>query len=143
MSEVNINLYFGDNSGAGGTENDPLTPGATPNPDAPEQIQKKPNEKDTSFSSKALALYVGKQALNMVVSRVGTMTRSNVKQQQVNTAMKMVGYGVAVSIHPLLGILAIGADTVNSILDYNEKARVEGLKLSILRERAGNINGSR
>lgn len=140
--DTNINIIFSNQQG-GGSESDPETPGVTPNPESPETTQKNSKEKDTSVNSKMIALYVGKQALSMVTSRVGVMTRSNVKQQQVNTAMKMVGYGVAIATNPVLGILAIGIDTANSIIDYNEKARVESNRLSILRERAGNSNGSR
>ncbi|MBQ8426558.1 MAG: hypothetical protein IJX16_07575 [Clostridia bacterium] len=140
--ETNINIIFSNQQG-GGSESDPETPGVTPNPEAPEETQKKPKEKDNSFNSKAIALYIGKQALSMVTSRVGVMTRSNVKQAQVNTAMKMVGYGVAIATNPVLGILAIGVDTINSALDYSEKARVEERRLSVLRERAGASNRSR
>ncbi len=133
--DTNINIIFSNQQG-GGSESDPESPGVTPNPEAPEQTKKKQKETD-SFDAKAMALYVGKQALTMVTSRVGVMTRSNVKQAQVNTAMKMVGYGVMIAKNPVLGILAIGVDTVNSLLDYEEASRVEGRRLSVLRERAG------
>ena len=133
--DTNINIIFSNQQG-GGSESDPESPGVTPNPEAPEQTQKKQKETD-SFDAKAMAIYVGKQALTMVTSRVGVMTRSNVKQAQVNTAMKMVGYGVMIAKNPVLGILAIGVDTVNSLLDYEEASRVEGRRLSVLRERAG------
>ncbi len=140
--DTNINIIFSNQQG-GGSESDPEVPGATPNPEAPEETKKGGKEKDNSFNSKAIALYVGKQALSMVTSRVGVMTRSNVKQAQVNTAMKMVGYGVAIAANPVLGILAMGVDFINSSLDYKEKGRVEERRLSVLKERAGLTNRSR
>ncbi|MBQ3597470.1 MAG: hypothetical protein II988_06655 [Clostridia bacterium] len=139
--DTNINIIFSNQQG-GGSESDPESPGVTPHPEAPEQTKKKQKEPD-SFDAKAMALYVGKQALTMVTSRVGVMTRSNVKQAQVNTAMKMVGYGVMIAKNPVLGILAIGVDTVNSLLDYEEASRVEGRRLSVLRARAGMSNRGR
>lgn len=140
--DTNINIIFSNQQG-GGSESDPKSPGVTPNPEAPEQTEKKGNEKEETFDTKAIALYVGKKALSMVTSRVGVTTRSSVKQAQVNTAMKMVGYGVAIAKDPVLGLLAVGVDTVNSILDYDEARKTEGRRLSVLRERAGMSNRGR
>ena len=143
MSEVNINLYFGDNSGAGGTENDPLTPGATPNPESPEQIQKSSTTKDVMTETEALCLYVGKQGFNMVTSRVGTTTRSNVNQQKTNGALKAVGYAAMIIKNPYLGIAAVGLDILNSQLDWDEKKSVEQRRSEIIKGRISASNGSR
>lgn len=140
--DTNINIIFSNQQG-GGNEADPESPGVTPNPEAPEETAKKPKENNNEFDTKAMAIYVGKQAMQMVTSRVGVATRSNVKQTQMNTALKMVGYGVMFAKNPYLGALAMGVDMINSVLDYEEAGRVESRRLSVLRQRAGVDNRSR
>ena len=149
--DTNINIIFQD-GGAVGSEADPTCPGSTPNPDAPEQTKKQGKEKDNALTAtKAMALYVGKQAFNMVTSRVGAVTRSNIKQAQVNAAVKTIGYGATFIgslatqnyLAAALTVLSFGVETINSSIDYNEKARTERVGLSIAGKRAGSINRSR
>ena len=149
--DTNINIIFSNQQG-GGSESDPTTPGATPNPEAPEQ-QKQDGKTDNKAltMAKAMAVQVGKQALQMATSRVGQVTRSNLKQAQTNAAIKNIGYGVG-----LLGavatqnyaaaammVVSIGVDVVNRVIDYNFNLGVERQTLSINNQRAGNMNRSR
>ena len=143
MSEVTINMYFGDNSGQGGSENDPLTPGVTPNPESPEKIQKTPNTKGVMTETEAMCLYVGKQGFNMVTSRVGTVTRSSVKQQKTDSALKAFGYAAMIMTNPYIGIAAVGLDILNSQLDWEEKKSVEQRRSEIIKGRISASNGSR
>lgn len=149
--DTNINIIFSNQQG-GGSESDPTTPGATPNPEAPEQ-QKQDGKTDNKAltMAKAMAVQVGKQALQMATSRVGQVTRSNLKQAQTNAAIKNIGYGVG-----LLGavatqnyaaaammVVSIGVDVANRVIDYNFNLGVERQTLSINNQRAGNMNRSR
>ena len=149
--DTNINIIFSNQQG-GGSESDPTTPGATPNPEAPEQ-QKQDGKTDNKALTvaKAMAVQVGKQALQMATSRVGQVTRSNLKQAQTNAAIKNIGYSVG-----LLGavatqnyaaaammVVSIGVDVANRVIDYNFNLGVERQTLSINNQRAGNMNRSR
>lgn len=141
MADTNINIIF-KNADASGSESDPTAPGATPNPDNPTE-PKEDAGKGTSFSTKAIALYIGKQALNMATSRVGQVTGSNVLQDKVNAGLKVAGYAVAIATNPIMGTLALGVDYISSAIDYNINAGKENSAMEILNIRAGNINRSR
>ena len=148
--DTNINIIFS-NQQFGGSESDPEVPGATPNPEAPEQNKQGGKESNKSkATASAIAVAMVKQGVNATISRVGVMTRSNVKQAQVNSTVKMVGYGVgfgaAVASQNWAAVavmaISIGADTVTGLIDYNRNSSIERNTLSIARERAG-INRSR
>lgn len=149
--DTNINIIFSNQQG-GGSESDPTTPGATPNPEAPEQ-QKQDGKTDNKAltMAKAMAVQVGKQALQMATSRVGQTTRSTVQQQKVNTAMKVAGYGIgfvgALATQnyaaAAMMVVSVGFDIVNTHIDYNYGKSVERTGLTIAAQRAGHINRSR
>lgn len=141
MADTNITIIFGGNDESG-TESSPTSPGATPNPENPTE-QKEKGGKGASFSTKAMALYIGKQALNMATSRVGQVTGSSVLQNKVNAGLKVAGYVTAIATNPIMGTLAVGVDIIGSSLNYNIDAKKEREALGVLNERAGNINRSR
>lgn len=143
--DTNINIIFS-NQQCGGSESDPEVPGTTPNPESPEQNKK--GGKETSkakAAATAMAVAMVKQGISATVSRVGVMTRSNVKQAQVNSTVKMVGYGigfgtaVATQNYAAIAVMAvsIGAETITGLIDYNRNSAIERNTLSITRERAG------
>lgn len=149
--DTNINIIFSNQQG-GGSESDPTTPGATPNPEAPEQ-QKQDGKTDNKAltMAKAMAVQVGKQALQMATSRVGQATRSNLKQARTNAAIKNIGYGVGIIgavasqnyAAAAMMVVSIGVDIANRAIDYSFNLGVERQTLSINSQRAGNINRSR
>ena len=141
MADTNITIIFGGNDESG-TESSPTSPGATPNPENPTE-QKEKGGKGASFSTKAMALYIGKQALNMATSRVGQVTGSTVLQNKVNAGLKVAGYVGAVIANPVMGTLAIGVDLIGSNINYGIEAKKEGTAMQIMNTRAGNINRSR
>ena len=141
MADTNINIIFR-NGAEPGNESNPETPGSTPNPEDPSE-QKENAGKGTSFSTKAMALYIGKQALNMATSRVGQVTGNSVLQDKVNAGLKVAGYATAIAINPIMGTLALGFDIANSAIDYHINANKENTALEVLNTRAGNINRSR
>ena len=141
MADTNINIIFRQTD-ASGSESDPTAPGATPNPENPTDQQEN-SGKGASFSTKAIALYIGKQAINMATSRVSQITGSNVLQEKVNAGLKVAGYAVAIATNPVMGVLALGVDVANSVIDYNINASKENSAMVILNTRAGNINRSR
>lgn len=141
MADTNINIIFR-NGAEPGNESNPETPGSTPNPEDPTE-QKEEKGKGTSFSTGALALYIGKQALNMATSRVGVITGNSLLQEKVNATLKIVGYAGAIAVNPVMGIMAIGVDMISQNIDYGIGASKESSALRIMNERAGNINRSR
>lgn len=151
MADTNINVIFS-NQAAGGSEADPEVPGVTPNPESPELVQEKPKEKSKALTmTKTLGLYVAKQAINVAMSRVGSVTRSDIKQAQVNSAIKMVGYGASFIGGAASGnigmiamsVLSFGVDVIGSSIEYNHKKGIESTVNSIMMQRAGNKNRSR
>lgn len=148
--DTNINIIFSNQQG-GGSEADPTTPGSTPNPEAPEK-QKQDGKTDNKAltMAKAMAVQIGKQAMQMVTSRVGIATRSTLKQQQMNAAMKTAGYGIgfvgalATQNYAAAAMMVVSAgfEMANSVMDYNYNIGIEKQTLSINNVRAG-INRSR
>ena len=151
MADTNINVIFS-NQAAGGSEADPEVPGVTPNPESPELVQEKPKEKNKALTmTKAMALYVGKQALNMATSRVGAITRSNIKQEQTNAALKVMGYGAgffgaAASGNPaamaMVGI-SLAVDIIGRTIDFNHNREKESVTTAVMLQRTGSKNRSR
>lgn len=141
MADTNINIIF-KQPDASGSESDPLAPGATPNAEDPTN-QKEDSGKGSNFSTKAMALYIGKQAFNMATSRVGQITGSSVLQDKVNAGIKVAGYAMAIAVNPVMGTLALGVDVISSVVDFNINAGKEQSALEILNTRAGNVNRSR
>lgn len=148
--DTNINIIFS-NSKSGGSESDPTTPGVTPNPNEPDKVEETQKTDNKSLTiAKAMAVRVGKQAINMAVSRVGAVTRSNLRQQQVNAAMKMAGYGIGLTTTlasqnyaaAAMLMVSIGFDITNNIVDYNHNLGIERQTLQINRSMSG-INRSR
>lgn len=152
MSDTTINLIF-QNSNGGGSESDPTMPGATPNPESPETTKESLKESANALTlTKALGVRVGKQAVNMASSRVGVVTRSNLRQQKINAGMKAGAYAVTFIgsvasqnyFAAALTALSFIGDNVNESIAYNENARTESARLSILGQRyQSNVNRSR
>lgn len=151
MADTNINVIFS-NQAAGGSEADPEVPGVTPNPESPELVQEKPKEKSKALTmTKAMALYVGKQALNMATSRVGAITRSTVKQEQTNAALKVMGYGASfmgaiATGNPMMAIMSfmsMGVDIISSTIDFNHNREKESVTTAVMLQRTGSKNRSR
>lgn len=148
--DTNINIIFS-NQQVGGSESDPEVPGATPNPEAPEQTKKGGKESNKSLTvAKALGVAIAKQSISIVTSRVGAVTRSTVKQQQVNAAMKMGGFAIGLGVAAATqnwaaaGMMLV-SESINIIsesVDYNHKKGIEQTTLSVMQARAG-INRSR
>lgn len=145
MQDTTITIIF-QSGGGGGSESNPQSPGVTPNAQSPEQNAKKDNENsDVLTASKAMALYIGKQAVSTVTSRVGAVTRSNVAQTKVNAAMKMATYGGAIIgglftgnyLATGMAVISLGADMISSSIDYNTGSTQERLALNIQKEKAG------
>lgn len=143
--DTNINIIFS-NQASGGTESDPECPGVTPNPEAPEQNKTGGKESNKGLTvAKAMALSVARQSISNVTSRVGATTRSNVKQQRVNSATKIAGYGIGIGTaiatgnYGALAIMGISAVTnaVTEGIDYERNRSIEMTALSINRQRAG------
>lgn len=148
--DTNINIIFS-NQSSGGTESDPECPGVTPNPEAPEQNKTGGKESDRYITTaKAMALSIGKQSITSSLSRVGTYTRSNVKQERVNEISKLAGIGVGLGVSLISGNLAsavmIGASAIGSAiseqLEFNTNKNIESRGLAVRNQRAG-INRSR
>ncbi len=152
MDETSINIYLYGQRG-GGNESDPTMPGVTPNPEAPDETETGIKDSANALTvTKALGFKVGRQALNMVTSRVGVSTRNNLKQQQTNAAIKGAGYGLTFFGSLLtqnyfaaaMTAVSFVGDIYSSGVQYSDNAVKEEGRLSILRQRYyGNINRSR
>ena len=141
MQDSNINIYL-NGTDENGTQNNPVEPGSSPDPENPSQ-QKQNKGKGDDFDAKALGLYVAKQAFSMATQRVGQVTRNSALQDKVNAGLKIAGYSLAIAKNPVMGTLALGFDLANSLIDYNHNASIETNALAINNRRAGNVNRSR
>ena len=148
MADTNINIYLqvADN----GDPTNPQDPGTTPQPEDPTK-NKGEKGKEGKTMTQMVGAYIGKQALDMATSRVGQVTRSNLKQAQTNAAIKNIGYGVGILgavasqnyAAAAMMVVSIGVDMANRVIDYNFNLGVERQTLSISNQRAGNMNRSR
>lgn len=140
MADTNINIYLHDNEDVNPTN--PKDPGTTPDSVNPTQNKGEKGDNGKNIAA-VVGAYVGKQALNFAQARVGQATHSNLMQQKVNAGAKIVAYGAMIVANPALGAAAFAIDLIGSTIDYAHKAKMESNGLSIINERAGNINRSR
>ena len=147
--DTNINIIFQDGQG-GGTPTDPTVPGATPNPDAPEQTRKGGNEKSNALGITGAFVYsAGRQALSAVTSRVGTVTRSNVRQAKINTAMNLTGKAISFGValvsenYAALAMMIVSSatETFSSLADYYTAANQEQIAKHIQIKSYGGFSG--
>lgn len=143
--DTNINIIFS-NQTAGGTPTEPECPGATPNPQAPEQNNTSGKESGKSKALvTALAVTVAKQSIANVTSRIGAITRSTIAQQRVNSAMRMSGYAISIGTSlatqnwgaAIMSFISMGVDTITGVVDYRRERQIEQTGLSIAQSRAG------
>lgn len=142
MASTNINIYI-KSEDDDGTITAPKSPGSSPDNNNPTK-QKEKKGQSSSMATAAIALHLGKQAINMAKLRVGQYTRNSALQDTINSTLKIAGYAYAIYANPVLGSIALGVDITSSLLDYGYNRKLEQNRLGILQERAGsNINRSR
>lgn len=77
-----------------------------------------------------LAVTTAKRSINYLTSNVGKWTGNSRNQRQVDAFKTAVGYGIAFSMNPLLGVATVAMDGLTNVLDYvyeqrNDRARVD------------------
>lgn len=111
--------------GEGGNE----APASPSRPENQNEINpKKPTEKKgggssgKSSGSMAIAISVfqklGSDAVSFITSNIERRTGSSLKQNNVSSAMKVMGYGVAMASNPYLGGAMIAVDMFTTTYDY-------------------------
>ena len=122
--------------------------GTTPSPTAPEQDNqinsKKPTEKKKSDGATAITTTlfqrIGQSAVSFATSNVQRWTGSAVKQNQVNNAMKAIGYAGAIATNPILGTTALMVDVATSLYNYNYELNLQNKENNEMARRLGIAN---
>ena len=131
----NIRINSGEQTGNSSKPQDIAKPNA--------QDPTKPSKSPVKSTTAAVGLYVGKQIFSYVSSNVEAYTRNAQLQEQINTGMKAIGYGVAIVANPALGIAALAFDVASQALTYAKKTTESNLVSEQYRKRSGNYNRSR
>lgn len=137
-----FNIYF-NSANDGGSVSSPESPGGTAMPENPEQNDAGEGTRSVMTTSKAVGMYVLKQALNYSTSHIGEWTRDSAKQKQVDSIMSIAGYAVGFATNPVMTGITLATNIITSMIDYNTKASQEANSLRMLNKRAGNVNRSR
>ena len=105
-----------------------------------------PNEnisKPTTSMAKITGLIAMNLAKELVVSKVGEVTRDSLLQRKIDTATGLVTTVGAFAVDPGLGLATAGIGIASQLIDYSVNMEKEMNRLAINRERAGYINRSR
>lgn len=135
-----INIYF--KNGERGSISSPESPGGEISP-SPEESTAGQQSKNSMSGAGAVGLYVLKQSVSYAISNIGEWTGNSNLQKQINGATKIVGYGTAIAVNPVMGSVGLAMDLITQEIDYYMKMSKEQDTLGILNRRAGNVNRSR
>ena len=136
-----INIWF--RGEQDGSVSSPESPGGQADINSPEKNNAGKKTTGAMSTGKAVGMYLGKQAFSYATSHIGEWTQNTHLQNKVNSATKMLGYGVAIATNPIMGSIALATDLITSNIDYYVKGRREMNTLGVLNRRAGNVNRSR
>lgn len=112
---------------------------AKPNPQDPTKPKGTGRERVNLFALYAL----GSRVAHYASSNVEAYTRNAQLQEQVNTGMKLVGYGIAIATNPAIGISLVAVDLATQALTYAKQTKESNLVAEQFRRRSGNVNRSR
>lgn len=94
--------------------------------------------------AKAALSYVATNTVReLVVSKVGEVTRNNLLQRKIDTAMRLGQTVLAFTINPILGVATTATSLISQTIDYNLSLEKQRNRTQINWERAGWINRSR
>lgn len=110
--------------------------------------KKKDSEEDNTAKASgeiknALKYATIQSARQLVISKVGTVTRNNLLQQKIDLAMGMAQSAVAFAIDPVYGAINLGISLISQTIDANLKMEKQRNRTTVLAERAGYLNRSR
>lgn len=137
-----INIWFKSGNSEGSVSS-PESPGGQADFKSPEKNDAGEKTKGSMTTGKAVGMYLAKQSFSYATSHIGEWTQDSWLQNKVNSASKLVGYGIAIATNPIMGSLTLATDLITQTIDYHVKANREARTLSITNKRAGNINRSR
>lgn len=99
--------------------------------------------KPTPSMAKVTGLIASNLAKDLIISKVGEVTRDSLLQRQINAVGGLVTTGMAFAVDPVLGIATASIGIASNLIDYSINMNKEINRLGINRERAGYINRSR
>lgn len=92
---------------------------------------------------KALQYAAIQSARQLVVSKVGEVTRNNMLQRRIDTAISLAEDVVAFAVNPVFGAINLGIKVASQAIDYSVNLEKQTTRNIINLERAGYINRSR
>lgn len=112
-----------------------------------EQNQEEKKDKNTAQPSSQIKNIMRYVALNstreLVVSKVGELTRNNLLQRKIDAGIGIAQTAVAFAINPYLGAVTLATQVASQMIDYNVNVTKQSARLEVMGERAGYINRSR
>lgn len=114
-------------------------------PDNQNEINiKQPSEKKQSQAKTAISTTIfqriGTESVSFLTSNVGRWTGSKVQQNNINNAMKVIGYAGAFMANPVMAGIMLAVDIVTSAYDYTYELNLKNMEASENARRLGTLN---
>lgn len=130
-----------DSENAGNGENSPASPQNenTINPKSTTEKTKKSSDGRTAIAT-SLFQKLGTETVSFVTSNVERWTGSSVQQNNVNNAMKMIGYAGAFAVNPVLAGVTLAIDIGTSLYNYTYELNWRNKESQEIARRLGVVN---
>lgn len=98
-----------------------------------ESVDKNQNGSQSKSIAQILAVTSAKRSISYLTSNVGKYSGNARNQTLVNNVSKVIGYGIAFAVNPILGAVTMGFDAITTGIDSVwemkwDKARAEQAK---------------
>lgn len=106
-------------------------------------IEDKAIAKAKSTTKRALRYIAINSTRELVISKVGAVTRNNLLQRKIDTVMSMAQTAIAFSVNPVLGAVTLATSAISRVIDLNLSLEKQRNVSEVMWQRAGWINRSR
>ena len=106
-------------------------------------IEDKAIAKAKSTTKRALRYVAINSTRELVISKVGAVTRNNLLQRKIDTVMSIAQTAIAFSVNPVLGAVTLATSAISRVIDLNLALEKQRNVSEVMWQRAGWINRSR
>ena len=107
------------------------------------QSKQKASAKESPQLKNALRYVALNTTRELVVSKIGAVTRNNLLQRKIDTAIQLGQTALAFAVNPALGAVTVATSIISQAIDYNLAVEKQANRTRRDWERAGWINRSR
>lgn len=116
---------------------------ATENLAGQDKDKDKATSKTTTTLKRALKYVALSSTRELVVSKIGAVTRNNLLQRKIDIATSMAQTAYAFAVNPVIGAVTLATSIISQTIDYNLALEKQRNVAQVMWQRAGWINRSR